>query len=392
MLANPFIAKYKTNTLERHTVQGIFGTRKTLGKVGLEVEVEGNGFPKSYDEEEEGCDDAELIPPQWRYTHDGSLRGFDNAEYVLTRPLEFEDVPKAIDDLWVMFKNYGSKLDESNRTSVHVHLNVQEFRLNRLCAFAGLWFCVEDLLVRWCGDHRVGNMFCLRASDAPVIVSKLRKLVTNGDSRGSTNDDGLHYAGFNTQSLSKFGSIEIRTLRGATDPEVIKTWVSILERIYYLSEDFENDPRTVCQMFSGQHYRDFVRQILGPYTGTVLDSLDMDEDEIRRSVHQGVRIAQNICFCSTWEEYRQTPESKPDPFGRDYVVISEAAEVKPIDLPQPFQSNSIELAMAGVDVAPAPVVFDTHMTYQDYYDLITLPSPTPVSESIQWLNEEQTSW
>ena len=371
-----------------HTVQGIFGTRKTLGKVGLEIEVEGNGFPKSYDEEEEGCDDAELIPPQWRYTHDGSLRGFDNAEYVLTRPLEFEDVPKAIDDLWVMFKNYGSKLDESNRTSVHVHLNVQDFRLNRLCAFAGLWFCVEDLLVRWCGDHRVGNMFCLRASDAPVIVSKLRKLVTHGDIRGITNDDGLHYAGFNTQALSKFGSIEIRTLRGATDPEVIKTWVSLLQRIYDISESFQDDPRSVCQMFSGQHYRNFIRQILGPHTDSVLDSLDMDEDEIRRSVHQGVRIAQNICFCSTWEEYRQTAEVKPDPFGRDYVIISEAAEVKPIELPQGYQTGPIELAMAGVDVAPAPVVSVTHMNHQNYYNLITATSPATISEAIEWFDEE----
>ena len=381
MLAKPFIAKYKTNTLERHTVQGIFGTRKTLGKVGLEIEVEGNGFPKSYDEDDEGCDDSELIPTQWRYTHDGSLRGFDNAEYVLTRPLEFEDVPKAIDDLWVMFKNYGSKLDESNRTSVHVHLNVQDFRLNRLCAFAGLWFCVEDLLVRWCGDHRVGNMFCLRASDAPVIVSKLRKLVTHGDIRGITNDDGLHYAGFNTQALSKFGSIEIRTLRGATDPEVIKTWVSLLQRIYDISESFQDDPRSVCQMFSGQHYRDFIRQILGPHTDSVLDSLDMDEDEIRRSVHQGVRIAQNICFCSTWEEYRQTSETKPDPFGRDYVIISEAAEVKPIDLPLGAQVGTPE---------PAPALASVTQSFlQQYYDLINPPIISiDEASSVTWSNEE----
>ena len=224
MLVKPFSIKPKTNSLERATVQGIFGNRKTLRKVGLEIEVEGNCFPKSdaeFNDDEELLDESELIPYQWRYTHDGSLRGYDNAEYVLVKPLEFDQVDGAVDDLWQMFKDYGSKLDESNRTSVHVHLNVQEFRLNRLCAFAGLWFCVEDLLTRWCGDHRVGNMFCLRGSDAPAIVSKLRKLVTKGDIRGISNDDGLHYAGFNTQALSKFGSIEIRTLRGATDPTVI---------------------------------------------------------------------------------------------------------------------------------------------------------------------------
>ena len=373
MLAKPFITKQKTASLERHTVQGIFGTLKTTGKVGLEIEVEGSGFPKTY-EDDEDCDESDLIPAQWRYTHDGSLRGFDNAEYVLVRPLEFEDVPEAIDDLWKMFKDYGSKLDESNRTSVHVHLNVQEFRLNRLCAFAGLWFCVEDLLVRWCGDHRVGNMFCLRASDAPVIVSKLRKLVVNGDVRGITNDDGLHYAGFNTQALAKFGSIEIRTLRGATDPTVIKTWVAILERIYTISEHYQDDPRTVCQLFSGRHYRDFIQEILGPYTDAVLDSLEMSEDDIRKSVHQGVRIAQNICFCSTWEEYRQTATAKPDPFGRDFALISEAAEVKTVEVSQPvsipLQPSPAYLLDETYHIAPLsiPSVAGLSTAYQSFVE------------------------
>jgi hypothetical protein len=372
MLAKPFISKKKTR-LESFTIKSLFGVRSKTGKVGLEVEVEGNGFPKSYEESgDEDADGEHLIPYQWRYTHDGSLRGYDNAEYILVQPLEFHKVGPAVDDLWQMFKDYGSKLDESNRTSVHVHLNVQEFRLNRLCAFAGLWFCVEDLLTKWCGDHRVGNMFCLRANDAPAIVSKLRKLVTKGDIRGITNDDGLHYAGFNTQALAKFGSIEIRTLRGATDPETIKIWVNILHRLYDLSEQFEDDPRQVCQTFSGQPWIDFLRGILGEYTDFVIEGSGMTEDEVRRSVHQGVRIAQNICFCTSWEEYRGAGPVKSDPFGRSYDLISAAAELSVTEslapTPPMAQQSVASLLSQGsyfVNLEPSAIFSAVYDDYQE---------------------------
>lgn len=373
MLAKPFITKKKSN-LESFTIQSIFGVCPVTGKVGLEVEVEGNGFPKTYEDlDEDCCDGSEFIPYQWRYTHDGSLRGIDNAEYVLQKPLEFHEVGPAVDALWQMFADYGSKLDESNRTSVHVHLNVQDFRLNRLCAFAGLWFCVEDLLTKWCGDHRVGNMFCLRANDAPAIVSKLRKLVTKGDVRGISNDDGLHYAGFNTQALSKFGSIEIRTLRGATEPETIKTWVNILHRLYDLSETYQADPRQVCQTFSGQPWQDFLRNILGPYTDLVMQRSGMTENEVRQSVHQGVRIAQNICFCASWEDFNNAKEASPDPFGRSYDLISAAAELSTI-------SPIIAPALATASSAPSLSLSD----YIINFEAINSPAAE--------FNEEGTTW
>src|SRR5690349_22399742 len=151
-----------------HTV----GVKETKGDIGIEIEVEGNKFPKhAY----EGYDavDPERIPKQWDYHRDGSLRGEDNAEYVLKKPLKFSEVPKAINDLWQMFSDYGTVLDVSNRTSVHVHLNVQDFYINRLCSFAAMYLSVEDILTGWCGDHRVGNLFCLRAKDTPAIVTEL---------------------------------------------------------------------------------------------------------------------------------------------------------------------------------------------------------------------------
>jgi hypothetical protein len=358
MLKKPFIYAEK-NSYDRYSVISLFGNKKAIGQVGLEVEVEGNMFPKSSEYNEDGDEDEDgLIPYQWRYTHDGSLRGNDNAEYVLNKPLMFEQIPQAVNDLWDMFDNYGSVLDESNRTSVHVHLNVQEFRLNRLCAFSALYFCVEEILTAWCGDHRVGNLFCLRAKDAPAIISKLRKFIVTSKTREIAMDEGLHYAGFNIQALSKFGSIEIRTLRGAREPDTIITWVGILERLYRLSEEYQHDPRTVIEGFSGRPYTEFLERILGPYTEDVINQCGLTPDEVRSATLDGVRIAQHLCYCRDWSEF--PPEgSKPDPFGRslekvESVENAEAAlSLTSIPLPsaESYQAFVAEY-MAAAQAAP----------------------------------------
>src|SRR3546814_5069288 len=119
-----------------------------------------------------------------------------------------------------MFKECGSVLEESNRTSVHVHLNVQEFHLNRLCSFMALYFSVEEILTAWCGENRIGNMFCLRAKDAYGIVTNIKRFLQD-ENRGATFSDGLHYSGLNAQALQIFVSVEIRSLRGATEPQII---------------------------------------------------------------------------------------------------------------------------------------------------------------------------
>jgi len=231
-------------------IGAMLGTRTVDGDVGIEVEVEGNKFPK---------EDAPQIPKVWRYTHDGSLRGHDNAEYVLRAPIKFDQVDKAVDDLWKMFTDYGSVLDDSNRTSVHVHLNAQGWHLDRLTAFLALYFSVEELLTQWCGDHRVGNLFCLRSKDATSIVSQIRDFIrSDGELVPS---QGMHYAGLNCHALTKYGSVEIRSLRGATEADTIKTWVSVLRRLYDLSGDYP-DPRAVVEGFSGAGPLDYLNSIL----------------------------------------------------------------------------------------------------------------------------------
>lgn len=284
---------------------------KTKGDVGIEIEIEGKNLVYNFNEPFQKLG-------YWVYKEDHSLRGEESGEYVLTKPIAFKEVKNAVEGLFKVLKNNKAKFDDSNRTSVHVHLNCQSFYLNRLASFMALWFTLEEILTQWCGEHRVGNLFCLRSRDATAIISHLRKFLKS-DGKYELSDH-LHYAGFNANALRKFGSIEIRTMRGVSDPKVIVDWVGILQRIYEYSAEF-NDPRDVCGKFSGYGPLSMFNQILGDKVATIRAGVTWTDEEIRDAMYRGIRLAQDLCYCRDWSLYNPK-ELKPDPFKRSTQKIA----------------------------------------------------------------------
>lgn len=294
-----FYPKIRTE-IEGGPIGAVLGKSPVKGEVGLEIEVEGRRL--LHDED---------VPEPWVYHVDHSLRG-ENAEYVLDKPISFKEVPKALKTLWDALNSNKAVLKDSNRTSVHVHLNCQQFHLNRLASFLGLIFSLEEPLTEWCGEHRVGNLFCLRAIDAPGIISAFRNFIQNN---GQTSvGEYLRYAAVNPHALLRFGSLEIRTLKGCSDPKIIEEWVSILERLYKLSEDFK-DPRDVCTTLSSLGPLGFFDRMLGEKATVIRQGISWTDDELREAVYRGVRLAQDICYCREWELYKPI-EIRMDPFGR----------------------------------------------------------------------------
>lgn len=309
------------------TVLGLPAKRRTKGEVGLEIEVEGNKFPKP--EGYAGTHHPVKMPglKGWMYVHDGSLRGQDNAEYLFDGPCSFNDVEGRVAALFANLADYGSIIEDSNRTSVHVHLNVQSFHLNRLASFLALYFCFEEILTEWCGEHRVGNLFCLRAKDAPAIVTQARKFI-QADGHWRLNDS-LHYSAANLHALAKHGSLEFRTLRGVTDPTVIIEWVSILRRLYEVSADY-TDPRTVTDGFSGTGPLAFFESIFGDLAETVRRDVPWTAEQFAESLYEGIRLAQDICYCRDWSLYNAMT-IRPDPFGRDASKIAKSIKKMVLD-------------------------------------------------------------
>jgi hypothetical protein len=324
-------------------ILGIKGLKK--GEVGIEIEVEGKRLPGVTKE-----------PPSapWLYKPDHSLRGEENGEYVLANPVMFKEVPQTLNKLWGNFETAKTKFDDSNRTSVHIHLNCQQWYLNRLAAFAAIHFILEEVLTEWCGEHRIGNLFCLRAKDAEAIITWLKQFIQRDGE--CALPDGLHYSGFNAQALAKFGSVEIRTLRGVHDPNVIQDWVRIYERLYNLSGEFK-DPTEICDWFSAEGPTAFFERILGPVASVVKEGVNMSHDEIMDSMYAGVRRAQDICFCRDWSLFK-TVDISDNPFGfSKKKLLEKAMEASGFGLVlNPSSGTSLEYAEPEPEYdMPAPV-------------------------------------
>lgn len=194
----------------------------TEGDFGIEIEIEG---------------DRVTIPRNqyWNQEADGSLRPKPECcEYVLKKPLSYEGAIKAIDWLNKQHKEAGTVANWSFRCSTHVHLNVQEMLVKDLLILTYLYYIFEEPIVKWAGEERVGNRFCLRLQDSMEIPFTVEEVFSNN--LGRINGDAIRYAALNLAAISKYGSIEFRSLNGTTDKERISKWLNAIMSLKTFAE------------------------------------------------------------------------------------------------------------------------------------------------------------
>src|SRR5690606_22445922 len=109
----------------------------------------------------------------WFVTMDGSLKAAEAYEYVLPAPDSLNNVHEHIFNLRSAINRNGGTVYDSVRAGVHVHINVQDMTLKQFFTFVTCFYSIEDLLVRWCGESREGNLFSLRTGDAEFPLFQL---------------------------------------------------------------------------------------------------------------------------------------------------------------------------------------------------------------------------
>ena len=127
--------------------------------------------------------------------------------------------------------------------------------------------------------------------------------------------EGLHYGGLNAHALQKFGSIEVRTMRGTTDPDTLITWLNVVRRLYDLSAEFK-DPRDIMGLFSSEGPTYFLQSILGDYAGVIRNNIPYTEDQVRDAMFEGIRLAQQLCYCRDWGQFQERDKPEEDVFWR----------------------------------------------------------------------------
>jgi len=243
--------------------------------IGIEIEMEGLRLPDN--------------PPKWwRISYDGSLRGHAK-EYILLNPCHRKRTKKRLDELRKSFEKNGSELKPSDRCGVHIHVNCQKMTNEEVMNFSIVYLILENILVKWCGETREGNLFCLRASDAEYIIKALVEAKEYGNFKNMQKND-FRYASLNFSSLSKYGSLEFRAMPAEKDFKRIQLWIEMLLAIKDYSLRFQN-LFGIIEDISFNGGRRFVKMVLG-------ESLfkKVQCNNINREVLEGVRRIQQVIY------------------------------------------------------------------------------------------------
>lgn len=261
---------------------------------GVEVELEGKNV----------INKTEMNIGSWWVMHpDGSLRaikGGESIEYIFKYPLNINDTEKAVNVLFDYLNTAKVKVFPSYRTSIHVHVNFVMDPFRVVYNFMTLCLILDELLVSQNGDHRIGNNFCLRATDAMGQVNSLIQSIESGmDFYSISGND--RYSSINFVSLLKFGTVEFRSLECTTHKGRLMHWINTLGRIKEASKRYLN-PVEIISQFSQMGPKTFLATVLGPYAVKYLAVQGFEA-----MLHDGMRLAQDLAYCSSW-----TPQNPTD--------------------------------------------------------------------------------
>jgi hypothetical protein len=216
-----------TISLLTQKVSTIFGVKKHnkayVDAFGVEIEIEPNNpsmrpsdfFPQN-----------EAYTRYWSTKADGSLR--NNGYEIISKVMnEFEiDQAKASYNESFPWRLFSTT---SPRTSVHVHLNFSQNYLFEVITFFCHMLLIEDIVTEYCGKTRKGNLFALESGKSLSNYNNVKELISKQDYRFGNND--YRYTAINLESLSRLGTVEVRTMRGLTNIDEVFDWVTILVQI-----------------------------------------------------------------------------------------------------------------------------------------------------------------
>lgn len=241
-------------------VREAFDLHPTSGEIGVEIEVEGDSLP--------------LRISTWSAVGDDSLRG-ESREYVLREPLSMSGVRDSLDLLQKAYVQCESTIHDSVRAGVHVHINIQELTTLELYNYLTTYIILEDLLIKYCGEYREGNLFCLRTRDAEYLIQRLEQVASN-KMWNEFRDDLLRYASVNVCSIPKFGSLEFRAMRGTRDLNLIGDWAEILLNLRNECVKFDT-PKDIVALLDEVGAESFCKQLLGTYFDEVCNGVPFSE-------------------------------------------------------------------------------------------------------------------
>ena len=219
----------------------IFGTGEEIREFQTDPQIIGNRLVGIEVELEGMKNIGQLFRNQqhpmlhWTLTCDGSLRNA-GVEFVLSQPLGGKDVLSALSKLDSLISDYSEQIGSpsfSERTSVHVHIDMRSESFSTLTHFIALFLIFEKTLFRTFGEGRDTNNYCQPVSSGGLLdtVSKM----VDATQKREGNSPIYHgvkgsskYNALNIRSLYGLGSVEFRLHRGEWKSEKLLLWINTL--------------------------------------------------------------------------------------------------------------------------------------------------------------------
>lgn len=287
---------------------------KATGLIGLELEIEGINLPGEGHLEQIVSSETKS---RWKAAPDGSLRG-ENLEYVLNKPTSLDEAIKMVNLLYDAFKRRGTVLTNSNRCSTHVHINMKNKKIHELTSILALWMVFEKALIKWNGEERESNHFCLSSNDSPQVAETWERFLREGAANWA---GGLKYSSLNILPLFNLGSFEFRCGAPPNNPEQVISWFSFLVSMVEFAVEKYPNPLSISYDLSERGAFQILEEICEraekpALTEEIISSCSKNIEEFEMVCMSGFRNAQPFIAPFPWENWIEmaNKEYVPNPF------------------------------------------------------------------------------
>lgn len=202
--------------------------------------------------------------PYWRMKDDGSLR--NNGREFVTPPIRAWRVEQA---LTVLLSDLNQDVEFTERTSIHVHMNIRTLTVAQLEALILTYLLFEKSLFNFVEKRRYNSVFCVPICETPM-GNNLSQLILNKNPVFGWQK----YTALNTLPIIDFGTIEFRHLEGTNDIEKIITWINLILSLKKFA--LRNDPEYIWHRIetlnTTSEYRMFGEEVFGTMIETIYTS------------------------------------------------------------------------------------------------------------------------
>lgn len=193
----------------------------------------------------------------WTTTPDGSLRN-SGIEFLTRPPIELKEIEPALVRLFKELKI--SENSYSDRTSIHVHCNMQGESMDVLKSVCLLYLVTEQVFFSFVEQERFENVFCVPLMDFAAPFNLFAVL-----NQGTLTRNWTKYSALNLLPLTELGTVEFRHMHGTNDVDKIVTWVTAIDCLKQAArrKTFDEWRKQISALNTTSEYGGFLLELFG---------------------------------------------------------------------------------------------------------------------------------